>query len=312
MGYQWRRCFAVHHEAPGWNGHTRARIWAGAFLSAVCPGGGDPSGGGLRERTEEHNFHSVFLPRRPGRLAKVTRAAFFFRPPSMTMQCSFNIDERIPCPTCGGQGESCTTCANTGWCPPIGMEISDRRVDSVRAAWPLFQAAGGGSIPTSALQLQVFEISVQRAMRLNAEWHSVLPITDQGNLTRNRRYTFYGAEYDHVWYAVAIWTDPVAANRLTDGETALELRRLAIAPDAPKNTASRLLAIMRRRLTKKYPELTRLISYQSVEHHAGTIYKAAGWSQASESAFVSWQNRDRLPDQITSAKVRWEFKLGKE
>lgn len=182
-------------------------------------------------------------------------------------------------------------------------------MDSVRAAWPLFQTVGGGSSPTSALQLRLYEISPQRAAMLNSEWHSVLPITEPGNLVRNRRVAFYGAEYCNVWYASAIWTDPVAANRLSGGDKMLELRRLAIAPDAPKYAASRMLGVMRRLLKRKFPDVIRLISYQSVVHHQGTIYAAAGWCPAAESCFVSWQNRKRVPDQITSAKIRWEVAL---
>lgn len=186
-------------------------------------------------------------------------------------------------------------------------------VDSVRAAWPLFQEAGGGSIPTSTLQLRIYEISVERAAALNAYWHSVLPDTTTGNLVRNKRYVFYGAEYGGKYFAVAIWTDPVAANRLLDGWNALELRRLAIAPDAPRNTASRMLAVMGRLIRNKWPELNRLISYQSIDHHKGTIYRAAGWQQSRRSEFVEWSSpttgRLRTPPQITSSKVRWERQI---
>lgn len=186
-------------------------------------------------------------------------------------------------------------------------------VDSVREAWPLFQEAGGGAIPTSTLQLHVYEISVERAASLNAYWHSVLPDTCRGNLLRNKRTAFYGAEYSGRFYAVSIWTDPVAANRLTNGWKALELRRMAIAPDAPRYTASRMLAIMTRLLRRKFPDVQRLLSYQSVEHHNGTIYKAAGWLPVGASEFMEWSNsesgRTRAAPQITSDKVRWELSL---
>jgi hypothetical protein len=90
-----------------------------------------------------------------------------------------------------------------------------------------------------------------RAMELNRKWHSVLPKTNRGNLTRNKRYVAYTAEYDGLFYAVAIWTDPVAANRLKNGDRKLELRRMAISGDAPKNTASRMIGWMRREVKRR-------------------------------------------------------------
>ena len=113
-------------------------------------------------------------------------------------------------------------------------------------------------------------------MELNRTWHSVLPKTNLGNLTRNRRYVAYTAEFDGLDYAVAIWTSPVAANRLKDGDRRLELRRMAIAKNAPDNTASRMIAWMRRDVKRKWPELVGLVSYQDTSAHRGTIYAASG------------------------------------
>jgi hypothetical protein len=196
------------------------------------------------------------------------------------------------------------------------------RVDSTRAVQPLFQEGEGGSIPTSTLQFRVIEISVDRARSLNAEWHSVLPRTYLANITGNKRVVCYGAEFDGLLYAVAIWTSPIAANRLKNGDSMIELRRFAISPEAPKNTASRLLAIMRRRIKAKWPELVKAISYQAVEHHQGTIYKAAGWTPTATSQQSGWHTNsvrfrdgkyyreaERATPQTTSAKIRWEIQL---
>ena len=49
----------------------------------------------------------------------------------------------------------------------------------------------------------------------------------------------------------------------------------AIASDAPKYTATRMLSIMVKRIKKEFPDIVRLISYQDTEVHKGTIYKAA-------------------------------------
>lgn len=182
-------------------------------------------------------------------------------------------------------------------------------------AWPLFQEEGGGSIPTSPLQLRLYEIDPRRAMDLNYKWHSVLPDTNLATIVgRTRRMAYYAAEFDGRFFAVAIWTDPIAQNRLKNGDSIIELRRLAICDSAPKNTASRLLAVMARLIAKKYPDVRRLISYQAVAHHSGTIYKAAGWTEGPTSAFQGWQfkNGQRnsfLQAQTQSAKIRWEKEL---
>lgn len=182
--------------------------------------------------------------------------------------------------------------------------------DDVRDSMPLFRNGRGGSNPTSPLQLTIRECSMYRAQELNALWHSVLPITDHGNLVRNTRAVAFWADHEDIAYAVAIWTTPIAANRLTEGNLMLELRRLAISEDAPKNTASRMLSVMRRLIRRKWPELVRLVSYQATEHHEGTIYKAAGWLRAATSEAATWhEGQSRAPMQTESSKVRWELSL---
>src|SRR5262245_31881900 len=115
------------------------------------------------------------------------------------------------------------------------------RADGVREARSLFQERGSGATPTSALQLRVEPIDVADAKRLNRLWHSRLPrMAEPGCFMRVA--LCFAAEFDGVYYATAIWTHPVA--RLLPQDTWLELRRLAIAPDAPRNTASRMLRVM--------------------------------------------------------------------
>jgi len=94
----------------------------------------------------------------------------------------------------------------------------------------------------------------------------------------------------------------------------LELRRMAISEDAPKNTASRMIGIMRRIIKKEFPHITLLLSYQDTDVHEGTIYKASGWYPASKSKGTSWTNnvRQRNKEQSLSDKVRWEFRLRKK
>jgi hypothetical protein len=139
-----------------------------------------------------------------------------------------------------------------------------------------------------------------------------LPNVVRGNIDRNRRKVCYVAEYSNRYLACAIWTDPVAANRFSDGHLMLELRRMAISPEAPKNTASNMIAWMIRDIKKKFPELARVISYQDTVAHHGTIYKASGWTPCNvASTMVDWNvnGRVRAETQSKAPKIRWEKQL---
>jgi hypothetical protein len=189
--------------------------------------------------------------------------------------------------------------------------MSNLSADDVRDSIPLFRSGCGGSSPTSAHHLTINKCKVQRACELNEIWHSRFPKIHWSNVVRNRDYICFVAEYDGIAYASAIWSSPVAANRLKEGKTALELRRMAIADDAPKNTASRMIGVMRKIIRKRLPHITLLLSYQDTEVHQGTIYKASGWYFASKNKGTSWtnNNRKRNKEQSLSDKVRWEFRL---
>ena len=198
------------------------------------------------------------------------------------------------------------------------MDKETTRVDSTRVVLPLFQADDDGSIPISPLHLRIGRISIERAKALNHAWHSQLPIFETGFCQNGWA---YGAEYKNRYYAVAIWSNPVALN--LPQQAWLELRRFAIAPDAPKNTASRLLRIMRTRITRDFPLVERLVSYQDEDRHLGTIYKASGWVPTHRHAGGSWSrpmatnlngsSRTR-PDLngATGPKIRWEYSLTSE
>ena len=183
--------------------------------------------------------------------------------------------------------------------------------DSVMAAPSLFQESSGSSILTSPLQLKLEAIPAKIACELNGCWHSRLPKIHWSNVVRNTHSICFGAKFNNRWYAVGIWTSPVAQNRFKDGKTMLELRRLAICKDAPKNTASRMLGIMQKKIKQVFPEIVRLISYQDTEVHSGGIYKAANWKKRAESSGLSWttKNRVRNKEQTTAKKIRWEYIL---
>jgi len=152
------------------------------------------------------------------------------------------------------------------------------------------------------------------ACRLNAAWHSRLPYIHWSNVVRNRRYVCYAVSYNCQDFAVGIWSAPLAANRLTDGHLLLELRRLAVCSQAPSNTASWMIGQMIRAIRVKFPEVIKLISYQDVEVHKGTIYKASNWFIEANVTLTKWttKSRKRNLEQTTSPKIRWAFNLKKE
>ena len=166
-------------------------------------------------------------------------------------------------------------------------------------------------IPDSPKLLNLRHVGVKYAMDKNMDWHSRLPITNHTNMIRNAHKIFYGAEYQDHCFAVAMWTDPVAGNRMSKDYIWLELRRLAISPDAPKFTATWIIAKMVKDIKKQFPDVTRLVSYQDTEAHFGTIYKASGWNLASAPVSIDWNTstRKRNVAQSSAPKVRWEYNL---
>ena len=179
----------------------------------------------------------------------------------------------------------------------------------VRAVMPLFGDVE--MIATSAKQLVIERIDFDTAEDANWQWHSQLPETaalQAGNLS-----LAYGATYENGLYGVAIWTRPIAGNRMRrDTEHLLELRRLAIPDYAPKYTATRMLGQMARQIRRNYPQVCTLLSYQMTDVHTGTIYKAANWHIGYQQAtHMTWNQpgRPRPPDQSTAPKNRWEYNL---
>jgi len=185
------------------------------------------------------------------------------------------------------------------------------RAESIRVMHPLFQAEERGSTPTSALQLHFAACSRETFRILNLEWHSRLP-----KIGASQFRVCYAAEHDGRYYAVAAWSNPVA--RLLPQLEWLELRRMAIADDAPKNTASRMIGWMVRDIRKRFSDVVRLISYQDCDAHTGTIYKAAGWHRAE--GYISrprgWAAgsggatyRINRANQNVAPRMRWEYEL---
>lgn len=176
--------------------------------------------------------------------------------------------------------------------------------DGIRVVHPLFQGEGGGANPTSPLQFRIGKMPLRVAVLLNNAWHSRLP-----EITNPHNCEAYGAEFDGRYFAVALWGPPVA--REYNGRGYWELRRMAIAPDAPKNTGTRMLRVMRILIERDRSDVCKLISYQDTEAHNGTIYKGAGWMVGGmkKNVGTGWNSRKRNAMQTTADKVRWEYEI---
>lgn len=176
---------------------------------------------------------------------------------------------------------------------------------------PLFTDAADHIYATSPKELTVTTIDVHTACTLNAEWHSRFPKIHWSNVVRAKRYACFIAQKDQIAYATALWSSPIAANRLKNGETMLELRRMAIADYAPKNTATYMLKQMRQWIHDNFPEIETVISYQDTEAHHGTIYKADNWIATNQTKpGLDWNDtRQRNKAQSTAAKIRWERRI---
>ena len=162
----------------------------------------------------------------------------------------------------------------------------------------------------SVKDLIITEITVSTACMFNKNWHSMLPDIVESNIVRNKHHICFGAYFDHKCYAVAIWSSPVADNRFKKKNDWLELRRYAISPDAPYNTASRMLSIMRKYINKSFPTVEKLISYQDTDVHCGTIYKTSGWKPFITKTSQDWsETRKRKNDSTRKNKIRWEIDL---
>lgn len=165
--------------------------------------------------------------------------------------------------------------------------------------------------PASPRLFEYKVISAKTACDLNGKWHSRLPVIDWSNVVRNTHSICFGAMYEGEWFAAAIWSSPVAQNRFKYGKQILELRRMAISNQCPRNTATHMLSFMRKHITKAFPDIALLISYQDTDVHHGTIYKADNWIATTDSPGYSWttESRARNIEQSLAVKKRWEFPI---
>lgn len=163
-----------------------------------------------------------------------------------------------------------------------------------------------------AEQYQVFELAGIPLRHLRAE------VTHDAALVRqlvNQWHSFKCAPQG--WRVAFVLTDgvrllgvstfgrPVA--RLEDQETTLEHTRMALAPDAPRCSATRFMALTRKWIRENMPEITRLVSYVPADKYTGITYRGDGWKivYAEKRTSHTWTNRSGRD--ANEDKIRTKF-----
>ena len=146
---------------------------------------------------------------------------------------------------------------------------------SVAAARPESIQAGGGAIPTPALQsLTVRPISHRAAKELLVRSHYLHTMPGGTKLAFG---IFSG---DRLMGAVTLGVGPFNAHRLVSGAThgdCICLTRLWLDDGLPKNSESRVLAVILRSLARD-TSVKFVVTYADPSAgHLGTIYQAGGW-----------------------------------
>jgi hypothetical protein len=103
---------------------------------------------------------------------------------------------------------------------------------------------------------------------------------------------------------ISTWGRPTA--RLEDQVSTLEHTRMALTPEAPRNSGSWFLARNREWIRSNLPEIRRLIAYVNLANHKGTIYLADNWKVVYRKRdWNTWKNR--AGRQGTEARLRAKF-----
>jgi len=89
----------------------------------------------------------------------------------------------------------------------------------------------------------------------------------------------------------------------------LELTRMYFVDEAPPNTESRALAMMRRHVRVWLPQIRLLLSYSDpAQGHVGAIYEADGWApfgMTTHKTGYGWRSRPNRTEDPVGPKQRW-------
>lgn len=150
------------------------------------------------------------------------------------------------------------------------------------AEQPTFQWGGGGSKPTSPLQLRFEECAPSVAAEAYRRWHY---LGSQGFLSTFNFGAYYNGELEGaISYGAPNATDLDGHWDRTTQQHWWEIKRLVMSPNCPKNSESRFIAITIRML-KKRALVRGIVTYaDDGQGHSGTIYKASGFTSLGMTA----------------------------
>lgn len=168
----------------------------------------------------------------------------------------------------------------------------------------LWQFESDPPAPTSPKQLQIEVVFGEWLDRWISERH-YLGYCGPGSRLRLAVY------FDGVIVGGMLWGRPVA--RALDQVRTMELTRMYLTDECPKNSESRCIAVATRIIRQRFPEVTTLIAYSDPKAgHDGTIYKAAGWEFAGMTEGRPWAQRPdgrKRKNRAVGSKMRWIKRL---
>ena len=98
-------------------------------------------------------------------------------------------------------------------------------------------------------------------------------------------------------------------SRKIDAERIFELTRMYFVDQAPANTESAALAMLRRFVRRWFQGIRLLLAYSDpAQGHRGTIYEADGWApfgRTAPSHGCGWKSREGRRDECVGSKLRW-------
>ena len=105
---------------------------------------------------------------------------------------------------------------------------------------------------------------------------------------------------------VSTWGRPVA--RAEDQVATLEHTRMALSPEAPKNSASWFIAANRRWIRNNMSSVNRLIAYVDEMDHSGVTYRADNWRTVYRSRRRShtWLSRPGRTGKVDRLRTKFE------
>ena len=150
------------------------------------------------------------------------------------------------------------------------------------------QLEGGGSIPTSPLQLRIRECKFKDIRHIFEAYHY------KGGHMGGGITLCLGAYYSGLVLAGVVVGKPRHDKKYSKERVCVEIRRMACYDALPKNSESWMLAKTIWWL-KKHTNIERVISYSDLSvGHIGTIYKAANFKligKTARSKHVLWNGK---------------------